>query len=197
MENKQRNIGITILFLFFLVDCSNINTNVDKVVECRLYWASDTYPQEIEEAKESDTRFIRIHYLIINNMQEECFLPIKRTSVFKDDSLYCSEICANIDNKPIYSWFSTDIRWKGTLKPNDSIHAELKIPEWILDSAKINKKIPLPKLLNLLNLKYYRCLSDTFFSSLRIPKLSFTKNDTMAVHYKNFTDRISNGILCP
>lgn len=192
MGNKQRNILFFILFLLFFVDCSNINTNMDKGVECRLYWASDTYPEEIEEAKESDTRFIRLHYLIINNMQKECFLPIKRTN----DSLCCSEICAYIDNNPIYTWFSADTRWKGILKPNDSIHAELKIPEWVLDSARINKKVKLPQLLYLLNLKYNRCLSDSIFSSSKIPRLSFTKNDTIAVHYKDTTIRISDLVLC-
>ena len=163
MENKYYIIAISVLFLSLMLNCGNRNTNTDKVVEFRLYWISDTYPKKTENAKDTDMRFIRLHYLIINNMTDECFLPIKRSVVFEDDSMYCSEILAYIDNSPIHSWLSTDIKWKGKLKPNDSIHAELKIPEWVLDSAKVNKRIVLTDLLKVMDVRYNRCLMDTVF----------------------------------
>ena len=197
MENKYYIIVLFVLFLSFMLNCSNKSTNIDKEVEFRLYWISDTYPEKIEYVNETDIRFIRLHYLIINNMTDECFLPIKRSIAFEDDSMYCSEIRAYIDNNPIYSWLFTDIKWKGKLKPNDSIHAELKIPEWVLDSAKVNKRIVLTELLRVLDVRYNRCLMDTIFSSSHIPQLYFTKNDTIAIHYRDTTTLLNGAILCP
>ena len=193
MENKYYIIVLSVSFLSFMLNCSNRNTTIDKEVEFRLYWIYDTYPKKTEKAKETDMRFIRLHYLIINNMTDECFLPIKSI----DDPMFCSEILAYIDNKPIPSWLSTDIRWKGKLKPNDSIFAELKIPEWVLDSAKVNKKIVLTELLKVMNVRYNRCLMDTVFSSSRIPQLYFTKNDTIAIHYRDTMTLLNDAILCP
>ena len=190
-------IVLSVLFLSLMSNCDNRSTNTDKVVEFRLYWFSDTYPKKTENAKETDMRFIRLHYLIINNTADECFLPIKRSIALEDDSMYCSEICAYINNKPIYSWLSTDTRWKGMLKPNDSIRAELKIPEWVLDSAKVNKRIVLTELLRVIDVRYNRCLLDTVFSSSRIPQLYFTKNDTIAIHYRDTTTLLNGAILCP
>lgn len=194
MENKNA-IVISMFFLFLLVDCSSNNVKKDNVVECRLFWVSDTYPEEVENAEGDDIRFIRLHYLIINNMSEDCFLPIRRTIAFGDDSLYCSTICAYIDNKPINTWFSVDTRWNGLLKSNDSVHAELKISEWVLDSAKVDKRIQLAELLKMLDVRYTQCISDTIFSS-HIPQLYFTKNDTIAIYYKKSTTQFHNPILC-
>lgn len=186
-------IVLSVLFLSLMSNCDNRSTNTDKVVEFRLYWISDTYPKKTENAKETDMRFIRLHYLIINNTTDECFLPIKSI----DNPMFCSEILAYIDNKPIPSWLSTDIRWKGKLKPNDSIFAELKIPEWVLDSAKVNKRIVLTELLRIIDVRYKRCISDTIFSPTPIPQLSFTKNDTIAIHYRDTTTLLNDAILCP
>ncbi len=197
MENKYYIIAIYVSFLSLMLNCSNRSTDIDKEAEFRLYWISDTYPKKTENAKDTDMRFIRLHYLIINNMTDECFLPIKRSIVFEDDSMYCSEILAYIDNSPIHSWLSTDIKWKGKLKPNDSIHAELKIPEWVLDSAKVNKRIVLTDLLKVMDVRYNRCLMDTVFSSSRIPQLYFTENDTIAIHYRDTTTLLNGAILCP
>ncbi len=195
MENKYV-IVISMSFLFLLVGCSSRNVKMDKVVECRLFGISDTYPKEVEKAERDDMRFIRLHYLIINNMSEECFVPIRRSIAYGDDSLYCSTICAYIDNKPINTWFSTDTRWDGLLKPKDSVRAELKISEWILDSAKVDKRILLAELLKMLDVRYTQCNSDTIFSS-HIPQLYFTKNDTIAIHYKDSTFLLYNSVLCP
>lgn len=176
-----------VLFLSLLSNCGDRNTNNDKekMVECRLYWISDTYPKETDNTKSTDMRFIRLHYLIINNMKYEVFLPIEGLIHSEGDITICSKMCAYINNRPIYTWFSTDTRWKGVLKPNDSIHAELKIPEWILDSAKVNKKIDLLELIKVFEVRYNRCLSDTIYSSLPISQLYFTYNDTLAIHYKD------------
>ena len=46
MENKNA-IVISMFFLFLLVDCSSSNVKMDNVVECRLFWVSDTYPEEV------------------------------------------------------------------------------------------------------------------------------------------------------
>ena len=201
MESKCVIIVYSILFLFFLSNCGNRNSvEQDGVVECRLYWISDTYPRDVDNTDENEMRFIRLHYLIINNTNDECFLPIEKALHFKGDSLFSSGMCASIDKTKIHTWFSTDTRWKGFLKPRDSIHAELKIPEWILDSAKIDKRIALVKLLKGLDIQYVKRLSDKRFSSLSIPQVYFTYNDTIAIYYRDSTLQLvnqSNQRTCP
>ena len=197
MGSRCTIIICSILFVFLMSNCGDKKTSTDKVVECRLYWISDTYPKKTANAKDLDTRMISLHYLIINNMVDECFLPIKNTICSGEDSIYCSEMCAYIDNKPIYTWFSADTRWKGVLKQNDSIHAELKIPEWILDSAKVNRKIALVELMKAFNLSYNKCLSDTIHSPFPIPQLFFTYNDTIAIHHRDSTSKLNGDNLCP
>ena len=87
---------------------------------------------------------------------------------------------ATINKKTIDTWFETDTRWNGILKPADSIRASLKIPERLLDSANVSKNIKITELLDQIEVKYIKCLSDTIFSSKPIPLLYFTKNDTVA-----------------
>ena len=180
----------TILLLLLCSNCGERNGSVGKKVECRLYWISDTYPKEMGNIKDIDMRYIRLHYLIINKTTDVYFLPIKKTIRFDNDSAYCSEMCAYIDNKPIVTWFSADTRWNGILKPYDSIHAEIKIPEWVLDSTKVNSKITLMELLKDFKVRYNGCPSDTIYSSFPIPQLYFTVNDTIAIHYRDSTSHL-------
>lgn len=173
-------IIVSVLFLF--PNCVNSEKETDNGVECRLYWIGDSYPQKTENMNENEFRMISLHYIIINNTLEEYFLPIKKSiSYDKVDSEYSSEMIASIDKKYIDTWFSADVRWNSILKPGDSIRANLKIPERILD----NKKMELLDLLHKLELKYIRRLSDTVYNTYKIPQLYFTNNDTIAIHYKD------------
>jgi hypothetical protein len=186
MCTKNKYIIIAIFSIFLFSNCINNGVETDKGVECRLYWISDSYPIETESAEEDDFRMISLHYIIVNNTKKEFFLPINRSiSLDMIDTAYCSEMIASIDKKPIDTWFSTDIRWRNILKSGDSIHANLKIPEGRLEHVNIKKSIRLDCLLNCLELKYSKCLSDTIFSTKPIPQLHFTNNDTIAIHYRD------------
>ncbi len=191
-KNNYISIIASIFILFLFSNCINNGAETDKGVECRLYWISDSYPIETESAEKDDFRMISLHYIIINNTKKEFFLPINGSiSLDKVDTAYCSEIIASIDKKPIDTWFLTDIRWCSILKSGDSIRANLKIPEGRLEQVNIKKNIRLESLLSILELKYSECLSDTIYSTKPIPQLHFTKNDTIAIHYKDTVVRMT------
>ena len=177
---------VSVFILYLFSDCVNNGTETDKRVECRLCWISDSYPIEAESVEEDDFRMIILHYIIKNNTEKEYFLPIKKSISHDEvDATYCSEMIATIDKKQIDTWFSTDIRWHYILKPHDSIRANLKITEGRLENANVKKIIRLKDLLGDLELNYYKCLSDTIYSSHPIPLLYFTINDTIAIHYRD------------
>ena len=53
------------------------------------------------------------------------------------------------------------------------------IPELLLDSMNINKRISPQNLLSRINIKYQECQSDTLWSEMPIADLIFTQNDTI------------------
>lgn len=197
MGNRCKTTIYSLLLLFSLSNCRDRSIGIDQMVECRLYWIEDTYPKDVGKITEKDMRLVCLHYIIINNTKENVFLPVKRFTSFEDDTTYCSRMRAYINNKPIPTWFSPDVRWNGILKPNDSIRAVLNIPEWVLDSAKLSKRIVLTELLKMLKVRYDRCLSDTAIFGSRIPQLLFTENDTIAIYYRDSKTDLDNAILCP
>ena len=176
MERINNAIIVSGIILLFLSGCIEKTTETNKGVECRLYWVGDS--KDADGC--CDYRQISLHYMIINNTTEEYFLPIKRSIPINEDSVYCSRMIATINKKPIDTWFETDTRWNGILKPADSIRASLKIPERLLDSANVSKNIKITELLEQIEVKYIKCLSDTIFSSKPIPLLNFIQNDTVA-----------------
>ncbi len=176
---------ISAFTLCFLTNCGDRDTSIGKDVECCLYWVSDTYPIETKYAKEHEMRFISMHFIIINNASESYFLPINNCGSISIDSMFCSKISASIGEKPLYTWFSIDNRWDGILKPADSIRASLKIPERLLDSVRVDRRIRLTELLDMLDIRYDRCLSDTVYSTFPISQLRFTKNDSIVVRYRD------------
>ena len=189
-----------VLFLFLLYNLSACNESIiekNKNVECRLYWIGDSYPEKVESIAPDAFRIIKFHYLIINNTSDTYFLPIRNNRVAIDNEKYCSEVLASIDNKPITTLLYTDTRWKGVLKPQDSIYTEFKIPEWVLDSAGVNKRIKLQELIKTLKMEYNSCKSDTIYSKFSIADLLFTKNDTIAMHYKKNNQNSEYIISCP
>ena len=189
-----------VLFLFLLYNLSACNESIiekNKNVECRLYWIGDSYPEKVESIAPDAFRIIKFRYLIINNTSDTYFLPIRNNRVAIDNEKFCSEVLASIDNKPITTLLYTDTRWKGVLKPQDSIYTEFKIPEWVLDSAGVNKRIKLQELIKTLKMEYNSCKSDTIYSKYSIPDLLFTKNDTIAMHYKKTNQNSEYIISCP
>ena len=189
-----------VLFLFLLYNLSACNESIiekNKNVECRLYWIGDSYPEKVESIAPDAFRIIKFHYLIINNTSDTYFLPIRNNRVAIDNEKFCSEVLASIDNKPITTLLYTDTRWKGVLKPQDSIYTEFKIPEWVLDSAGVNKRIKLQELIKTLKMEYNSCKSDTIYSKFSIADLLFTKNDTIAMHYKKTNQNSEYIISCP
>lgn len=179
-------ILVSIYLLCLFLSCTSIDSEIDKGVECRLYWISDLYPRNITDTLETDFRMISLNYLIINHTVEDCFLPIRQSSLHdKIDTVYKSEIITTINKRTIDTWFSVDTRWDGILKPNDSIRANLKIPEGRLIRINVKKDIRLKKLIEILELKYSRNISDTIYSNKPIPQLRFTINDTIAIHYRD------------
>ena len=204
IKNKVISYFMYFFVLYFFYNCVNNEKKTDKGVECRLYWIGDSYPLNTSNAGKNDFRMISLHYLIINNSSEDYYLPIKRGIPYdKEKSTVLSEISVTIDKEPIDTWFSTDIRWNGILKHGDSIHANLKIPERLLD----NKRIELMNLLSTLELNYKMNIADTINSDYKIPLLVFTKNDTIAIHYRDTivvsadhgvgSSRGSRGRTCP
>jgi len=192
MKSNYINIIIIAFVLCLFSCCTNNEIETDNGVECRLYWIGDSFSQEMKETEKDDYRIISLHYLIINNTTKEFFLPIKRSiSYDKIDTAYNSKIIVTIGKRSIDAWFSTDIRWNGLLKPKDSLHANLKIPEWVLDSTKTNKIIAPTELYKVLKIRYDRCFSDTVYSHFPIPQLSFTINDTIAIHYRDTIYRLN------
>jgi hypothetical protein len=177
--------------------CNESIIEKNKNVECRLYWIGDSYPEKVESIAPDAFRIIKFHYLIINNTSDTYFLPIRNNRVAIDNEKFCSEVLASIDNKPITTLLYTDTRWKGVLKPQDSIYTEFKIPEWVLDSAGVNKRIKLQELIKTLKMEYNSCKSDTIYSKFSIPDLLFTKNDTIAMHYKKTNQNSEYIISCP
>lgn len=185
-KNRLTIVMVSVYVLCLFYSCTTLNSETGRGVECRLYWIGDSYPQDIKDTLEADYRMISLNYLIINNTTEEYFLPIKRRiSNEKIDSAYQSAVVATINNKAIDTWFSADTRWYGILKPNDSIRAYLKIPEGRLTRVNIKKDIGLKKLIEMLELRYSKCSSDTIYSSKPIPQLRFSKNDTITIHYRD------------
>ena len=189
ITKKRGKFVVPVLLLLLLSNCTVRNTgevknaDTDKGVECRLYYIGDSYPKATEEAEEDDWRSISLNYLIINNTRRDFFLPIKNAT-HREDSMYASEMRAYINKKPIRTWFSTNTNWKGILKPGDSIRADLKIEQWVLEKNSIDKRINLLDLLSMFEMAYNWCPSDTIYSKLPMPPLHFTRNDSVVIYYK-------------
>ena len=189
ITKKRNKFVVPVLLLFLLSNCVGRNTGelknaeTDKGVECRLYYIEDSYQKTTEEAKQYDWRGITLNYVIINNTKKEYFLPIK-SATHREDSMYGSEMRAYINKRPIHTWFSTNTNWKGVLKPGDSIRANLKIEQWMLEENNIDKRIRLLDLISMFEITYNCSPSDTIYSKLPMPPLHFTKNDSVAIYYK-------------
>ena len=176
---KGKNLLI-VFIVILLSSCTCKDEEYDYGVECRLFYVSDSYPRNTNKANIDDFRMICINYMLIYNTSKEYFLPIRNRGLTLD-SLYCSGIIAFINKKPIETWFSTNIDWEGVvLKPHDSIDARLYIPERLLDSVNVNKGVSLTQFMDMLEVEYKKCLSDTVYSALEIPHIQFTKNDSIA-----------------
>lgn len=186
MKRSKTIVIVSIFSLILFTNCISTETRPDNLVECRLFWIGDSYPKDIGSVGEDDFRMIQLHYIVINKTKKDLFLPIKKSMSHDNiDTAYCSKIIATINKKPIDIWFSADTRWRGVLKPNDSIRVDIKIPEGRMERANVNKYIQIEDLLKGLETNYIRCLSDTIFSTHPIPQLRFTINDKIAIHYKD------------
>ena len=186
MKRSNTSVIVFIFSLILFTNCIGTEIGADNYVECRLFWIGDSYPKDIGSVGEDDFRMIQLHYIIINNTKREWFLPIQKSISYDNiDTAFCSKIIATIDRKPIDIWFSADTRWRDVLKPNDSIRVDIKIPEWRMEQANINKNILIEDILEGLETNYIRCLSDTIFSTHPIPQLRFTINDKIAINYKD------------
>ncbi len=172
IKNKllPRFIYTGFLCCSMIASCSMSNPKgQNDVAECRLYWLTDS---------QDCVRLIGLNYLMINNTDHNIYLPIKLNYTKKRN--YCSFLKAYVENKEVVSFvYYNDECFTSILKPNDSIWIKVKIPGWALDSANIDKKNNIFNLVRNIRLEYEKCLSDTFYSKLKIADILFTKNDSV------------------
>lgn len=176
-NNCKTMIGL--LAICVLVGCSQ---EKDLTVKCQLFSVTDSYPENTEYADDYKTRMISFNYYIINDTQEECFLPITNRSIINDTTC-CSRLNLYIGENQVEGFFSADTRWDGYLKPLDSIRVKLIITEPILKKANVSKQINLSKLMEMIRIDYQRCPSDSLLSQMPIPNVRFTKNDSINFSY--------------
>lgn len=173
IKNKlfpKRFIYIGFLYCSMIASCSMSNPKgQNDVAECRLYWLTDS---------QDCVRLIGLNYLMINNTDHNIYLPIKLS--YSEKRNFCSTLKAYVENKEVVSFvYYNDECFTSILKPNDSIRIKVKIPGWALDSANIDKKNNIFNLVRNIRLEYEKCLSDTFYSKLKIADILFTKNESV------------------
>lgn len=163
-------------------------------IECRLYWIADNYYEDsLVQAKERYpfSRQVSLNYLLINHTNDVVFVPFTTWN----DTAICSQIQGYLCNNPIDISIHKRTDFSFEIGSNDTTHVEIRIYGKALKKIGIDEQISLKWIVANFTPHYITCNEDRIKSKFdQCPTISFTKNDTIAYHYR--TSDMDENIQC-